>query len=479
MIIVQKLNPFTMRPAFFLAIIFILTSSCESPIVGDLVVEDVNIIDVENGETLQHQDLVITGNKITNIVRHGTRKISSPVVIDGKGKFLIPGLWDMHAHMMRNKWYESQMPLMRANGITGFREMWGDLRIVNETRQKIHRDSLPYFRYIASGHILDGRKPFWKGSISVADVDYAYQVVDSLKNAGSDFIKVYSFLDPKVFNAIAKRSKELSIPFAGHVPHTVRLPEASARGMASMEHLYGFLTEACSESDSAFALMQRSVAAFNAGDMKERKRLSSIYHSLVLENFSLPKLQSVCDVLKQNNTHIVPTLATLKGIYFINDSAFTNDERKRYLSDETLEYWREVEVDDMKSNTEQDWSDKKRRWEVEQLIMKMLISEKVTIMAGTDCDNPYAFPGFSLHDELKMFVNLGMTPLDALRSATIVPAKFMNMTDSIGSIAQGKLADLVLLKANPLDDISNTTAIEAVVANGKLYDRTYISSILD
>lgn len=468
-----------MRTNLCLAAILILICSCDSLIVGDLVVENVNIIDVETGETLQHQDVVITRNKITSIMEHGTRKISSPVKIDGSGKFLIPGLWDMHAHMMRNKWYESQMPLMRANGITGFREMWGDLVVVNDTKQKILRDSLPYFRFIASGHILDGRKPFWKRSIPVAGVDEAHQVVDSLKKAGSDFIKVYSFLDPKVFNAIAERSKELSIPFAGHVPHTVRLTDASKQGMASMEHLYGFLTAACSEPDSAFALMQQSVAAFNSGNEEERSRLSSVYHSLVLEKFSPQRLRSVCEVLKQNNTHIVPTLATLKGIYFINDTTFTNDARKRYLSDETLAYWREMEEEDLKSNTDKDWSDKRRRWEVEQLIMKTLISEKVTIMAGTDCDNPYAFPGFSLHDELQMFVGLGMTPLEALCSATIVPAKFMNIADSLGSISQGKLADLVLLKANPLNDISNTKAIELVIANGKLYDRNYISSVLD
>ena len=371
------------------------------------------------------------------------------------------------------------MPLMRANGITGFREMWGDLGVASDVKRKIRSDSLPHFRFIASGHILDGRKPFWKRSISVAAEDEAYHLVDSLKKSGSDFIKVYSFLDPKVFNAIAERSKELSIPFAGHLPHTVRLADASSKGMASMEHLYGFLTEACSDADSAFALMQQSVAAFNSGNKEERSRLSLQYHSLVLENFNLQRLRSVCEVLKRNNTHIVPTLATLKGIYFINDTTFTNDQRKRYLSDETLDYWREVEAEDLKSNSEQDWSNKRRRWEVEQTIMEILIREKVTIMAGTDCDNPYAFPGFSLHDELSMFVDLGMTPLDALRSATLVPAKFMNLADSIGSISQGKLADLVLLKANPLDNIKNTTSIEVVVANGKLYDKHYIAYVLD
>ncbi len=459
--------------------LILLISSCDSRIAGDLVVENVNIIDVVTGSVLERQDLVIVGNRIANIVSHGSKTFSSPLKIDGTGKFLIPGLWDMHAHLLRNKWYESQMPLMRANGITGFREMWGDLNVAGNVRRKIQQDSLPYFRFIASGHILDGRGPYWPRSSFVATENDARRLVDSLKGAGSDFIKVYSFLDLGVFNAIAARSKELSIPFSGHVPYSVQLTEASATGLASMEHLYGFLTEACSESDSAFALIQRYAAAFTSGQKAERIRLSRQYHSLVLQNFSGQSMRQICMTLKQNNTHVVPTLVTLRGSYFINDTTFTNDSRKRHLSEETLTYWKDSEVEDLKSNSVQDWSNKRKRWEVEQNIMRILISEGVPIMAGTDCDNPYAFPGFGLHDELSLFVDLGMTPLDALRSATIVPARFMSAADSLGSISQGKLADFVLLKANPLDDISNTSSIEAVIANGKLYDSKFISVVLD
>jgi hypothetical protein len=297
-------------------------------------------------------------------------------------------------------------------------------------------------------------------------------------NAGADFIKVYSFLEPDVFQAIAERCKQKSIPFVGHVPHVVRLTEASNAGMASMEHLYGFLIEACSDSDSALAIMKRSVRAFEDGDKAERKRINAQYHQYVLKSFSDQKLIEVCAVLKKNNTHIVPTLATLKGIYFINDSTFTNDPRKRYLSQETLEYWRDVAEQDLKDNSPQDWMDKRKRWEIEQQVMRILIKEGVPIMAGTDCDNPYAFPGFSLHDELEMFVELGMTPLDAIRSATSAPAKFMGSTDSLGSVSAGKVADLLLLDANPLNDIRNTTKINAVFANGILYDSTYVSSIV-
>lgn len=251
-------------------------------------------------------------------------------------------------------------------------------------------------------------------------------------------------------------------------------------GLELFAVLAGYMSAmACSEPDSALALMKRSVDAFNSGNREERDQISSQFHSLVLSNFSEERLKAICNVLKRNDTHVVPTLTLLKGIYFINDTTFTNDKRKHYLSNETLEYWRDVEIDDMKSNSSQNWINKRRRWEVEQQIMRILISEKVKIMAGTDCDNPYAFPGFSIHDEMVLFVKLGMTPLEALRSATSVPAEFMKMSDSIGSVSKGKLADLVLLNANPLEAISNTTNIHAVIANGELYDQRYISAVLD
>jgi hypothetical protein len=324
----------------FLSILLLISiSACDSPLTGDLLIENVNIIDLESGTITQDRDILIKGNKITGIVQHGTGNMSSVAVINGRNRFLVPGLWDMHVHVMRNKWYESQMPLMRANGITGFREMWGDLAVVREVKAKTLGDSLPYFRFIAPGHILDGGKPFWNRSIPVATSAQANNVIDSLREAGADFIKVYSFLDTDVFSAIAKHCRELSIPFAGHVPHRVKLTMAANAGMASMEHLYGFLPEVCSDPDSAFVLMNRSVDLWESGNKKERKLAVRRYNSFVLENFTRQKLDAVCEVLKRNNTYIVPTLATLRGIYFINDTTFTNDPRKRYLSNETLEYW--------------------------------------------------------------------------------------------------------------------------------------------
>jgi hypothetical protein len=384
----------------------------------------------------------------------------------------------MHAHMMREKWYESQMPLLRSNGITGFREMWGNLEIANNVRSQIENDKLPYFRFIASGHILDGKKAFWAGSIPVETEGRALTIIDSLIKQKADFIKVYSFLTPEMFHAIARRCKEKGIPFSGHVPHTVWLNDASNAGMASMEHLYGFLIEACSNSDSAMALMQQSVKAYEKGDKEERKKIQLLFYSLVLDNFSKEKMRLIAQTLKKNNTYVVPTLVTLRGEYFANDTSFTFDPRLKYMSKETLAFWKETTENDIKRNTETDWLNKRKRWLIERQIMEILISEKVPIMAGTDADNPYAFPGFSLHDELALYVEDGMSPLEALRSATIIPLNFLKMTDSIGAIEKGKLADLVMLEANPLEDIKNAAKINTVISNGKVFGKNYVDSIL-
>src|SRR5688572_5212700 len=181
-----------MSRRFCYILLTLATISCRQPITGDILIENVNVVDVEAGDIISHQDIVITANKITNISHHGHNDIEAKSIIEGKDQYLIPGLWDMHEHMMREKWYASQMPLLRANGITGFREMWGNLEIANGVRSQIENDKLPYFRFVASGHILDGRKPFWGGSIPVATEDRAIEIIDSLIDRKADFIKVYS-----------------------------------------------------------------------------------------------------------------------------------------------------------------------------------------------------------------------------------------------------------------------------------------------
>jgi imidazolonepropionase-like amidohydrolase len=189
----------------------------------------------------------------------------------------------------------------------------------------------------------------------------------------------------------------------------------------------------------------------------------------MVNNFSESRMRSIAMVLKQTNTYIVPTLVTNKGLYMANDTAFTNDKRLGYLGEETRTYWSNEITNSLKKHRDKDWQTRKKHFELDKRMIKILADEKVPILAGTDYDNPYAFPGFGLHDEMALFVESGMKPIDALRTATINPVKYLKMTDSLGTIEKGKRADFVLLNANPLTDISNTKNIYALMSNGKFY----------
>jgi hypothetical protein len=361
--------------------------------------------------------------------------------------------------------------LLIANGIIGIREMAGrDMRLADSLKKGMQKGTLPYFHFTASGHIIDGKKVFWPGKLSAPDTATAIRLVDSLIGEKVDFIKLYSYLEPDVFEAIAKRCREKGVTFAGHVPHKVWLTQAAQAGMASMEHLYGFLIEACAYPDSAMKFRRRNSDNFEAGmTAKLRTEKARAGEAFMLDHFSESRMRNIAKVLKQNNTYIVPTVVTNRGFYFSNDTAFTNDNRLKYLSQATSTYWKETVKTDLQNHSAEDWRNLRKRYEVEKRIIKILADEKVNIMAGTDFDSPYCFPGFSLHDEIALFVDFGMTPLDALRTATINPVTYLKMTDSLGTIEKGKRADFVLFNANPLKNITNTRNIFALMTNGKLY----------
>ncbi len=430
------------------------------------------VVDVQNDKLLKHYAVIVEGNKIISVRPISKTKLSKEVrVINSKGKYIIPGFWDMHVHVLEeDEGYKWQLPLFLANGIIGFREMWGDRKVIDSIRIEMQKGTMPFFHFTASGHIIDGKKVFWEGSLSATDTTTAFHLVDSLANAKVDFIKIYSFLEPEVFEAISKKCKEREIQFVGHVPHRVWLTRASEAGMASMEHLYGFLIEACSFPDSAMKMKKINADNFEAG-MEPKLRIEKARSSekFMLDNFSENRMSAIAKVLKRNNTYIVPTVVTNRGGYFSNDTSFTNDIRLKYLSPEARDEWKEETENDIKKNTSQDWQNKRKRYDIEKIIIKILWQEKVPILAGTDSYNPYAFPGFSLHDEMALFVEFGMTPIDALRTATLNPVKYLKMTDSLGTIEAGKRADFVILNGNPLTDIRNTKNIYSVMINGKLF----------
>lgn len=471
-----NLNKSVVTHTFLLPLL--LLSCCKQTTQGDLLIQNVNIIDVEGGRVISQQDVLVARNKIVKIFDHNEWDIRADRTINGEGKYLIPGLWDMHVHTLMSDWYRWQLPLLRTNGIIGFREMWGDPLLFDSIRHRMRNSDLPYFHFVASGHMLDGEMPAWEGSTAVVTPEDGIRLVDSLAGANVDFIKVYSLLTKEVFKAIATRCKQRGIPFAGHVPFPVTVKEASEAGMASMEHLYGLRAEACEYRDSAYSLMEKVSVVYTSGNNALATLVYTRIYALTTEHFSPDKAKEIAQTFKQNNTYIVPTLVALRGVYLRNDSSITNDHRLKYMSESTLASWRQSTEHDLKTLSAADWEGRRKRWIVERQILKILAEENVPILAGSDSDNPYAFPGFSIHDEMALFVDVGMSPLQALQTATLNAAKYLNVIDSLGTIAEGKLADVVLLDGNPLEEIRNTTKINSVIVKGVVYDQEYFARSL-
>jgi len=441
----------------------------------DLVISNPKIINTENGSIIRDHDILITGNVIVNIVPHRRNYNKSIKVIDAHDMYAIPGLWDMHVHALWSGWFEICNPLMLANGVTGFRDTWGDLKLADTVRSRMANGEIPFQRFILAGNLVDGTPPIWPVSQVAENPESGVKLVDSLYKAGANFIKVYSRLTPETFQAIAKRCRELNIKFIGHLPQKVRLIDAANAGMYSMEHLYGF-TEAFSDiEDSIFAIMNKIDWA---GDRMTVASFSAERQSLLLKSKIVQaKVDKVCSALKANHTWIAPTLNLLRGFAYMDVLDTVKDERLDYLPSEQTATWK-VENDlRVKNRTAQQWKDAKALYQnsVEQL--RLLNKNSIPILAGTDTPNPYCFPGFSLHDEFERMIGAGLTTLQVLQTATLNAAKYLDKTDSLGIIAPNKYADIILLSQNPLDDIANTKKIEGLCVNGKFYSKKDLESL--
>ncbi|MEO7963430.1 MAG: amidohydrolase family protein, partial [Gemmatimonadaceae bacterium] len=420
----------------------------------------------------------MSGNRITSVGGAALVVPAGATVIDGSGTFAIPGLWDMHAHVAMWGMEQTLMPLNIANGVTGLREMFGEVGYAKRVRADITSGKLVGPRFIFSGNIVDGFPPTRPGEVVVRNPDEGRRAVDSLADIGAEFVKVYSLLDSASFDAIAVRAKERKIPIAGHVPLSVTALHAARMGQRSMEHLEG-VAAGCSREES-------SIVKGRVEWLRKRAADSAIAPTLLSEMRSAQTTmrrsfdQARCDALLRQLAALgvwqVPTMGVTHAMWSIGDPALVKSDRTRYLTAPVRQMWEMLSAD---TNFSRDTSGRVFNRDVERRIVTRMAALGVPVLAGTDAPNPFTYPAFGLHDELEMLVDAGFTPLQALRTATINPARYFSATDSLGSIAPGKLADLVLLSGNPLRDIHNTRRIHAVVANGKLYDRGALDAVLE
>jgi len=427
----------------------------------DLLLKNVTIIDVASGETHLKRHVGIDGDKITQIYSNAIIASKETQTIDASGKFLIPGLWDMHTHYFWN--YNSSNPALIANGVTGIREMWGNMDIINMVKKQIVNGTITGPDIFTAGAIIDGNPPIWPGSAGVGNAEEAVAEVDKQITQGVDFFKVYSRLTREAYYAIAAKSKASDIPFAGHIPNSISIWEAMEAGQYSSEHLYGILEAVNSKPDELAA----QPSAFSEKSME-----------LMIDNFDENLFDSLATVLAKSNMWISPTLTVLRSIAYLDDSTFTNDPRLKYVPAFMTASWDPAKDFRFKGRPASFYETSRKKYELQLSLMGKLANKGVKIIAGTDYANPFCFPGFSLHDEMALMVAGGMSPLQALQAATLNAAIFQGKEEKFGTVDTGKVASLVLLNANPLDNIDNTKKIHAVILRGKIIDRKALDKLL-
>lgn len=435
-----------------------------------LVLNHVTVIDATGSAPQTNMTVIITGDRITAMAATiDERHMTNAEVVDATGKFLIPGLWDMHVH-----WDDKDyLPLFIANGVTGIRIMWG-FPEHHEWRKEIEQGTLLGPRMYIASAIVDGPNPFWPDSVVASNAIEGRQAVKNAKAEGADFVKVYSRLPRDAYFAIADEAKKEHIPFVGHVTMSITANEASMAGQMSIEHLDGIMQACSSHQTELLEFAQETLANISGTNNPPKLRAERPDpDKLALDSFSPAKAQALFATFKQNHTWQCPTLTVLRWVRL---RAPTNEVRLKYMPPDFIPFWAKLTGSNKMSA--ESLAFEQRFFNKQLEIVGMMQHAGVGVLAGTDTSNPYCFPGFGLHDELEFLVQAGLTPMEALQAATRNPARFMGREHELGTIEKGKLADLVLLGANPLDDISNTRRINAVVYRGKLYSRPALDEML-
>lgn len=465
-----------MKSHIFLLAALVLTTSLSKAQVS--AITNVNIIDVESGNIAEGQTVVVTDDRITAIGSTGGTEVPRGAqTVDGSGKYLIPGLWDMHVHLddpemwpyhLERDKKEAHLRMLVAFGVTGVRDMGGGFDQVLKWKESVASGAILGPSIIAAGPIVDGDPPLWIGSAAAGTPEEGREIVQSLSRRGADFIKAYSVLDRDVFFAIVDESNRLGLPVAGHLPIRVSPIEAANAGMSSIEHAIGLTYECTSER-------QRFRRSMNAGQGMSGYPWGLYLGSdqRVQSTFDLQHCTDMIEAFASNQTWQVPTLRTLWGL---SSRAFDDNPDLRILVDEThVRNWLEnrtpdPQLADIRATT----------LDQNLKLVNAMHEAGVGILAGTDMAAlPYTYPGFSLHKELELFVEAGMSPLSALQTATLNPAVFLRQEDAVGRVKTGLIADLVLLDGNPLTNISNTQRISGVWKSGRMILRPELDTILE
>ena len=421
-----------------------------------LVLTDISIVDVETGKLRTGATVIIEEGRIRSVVKSRAAKLRlDDRVISCLGKYLIPGLWDMHIHLRES--LEPALPVFVANGVTGVRDMGSEFHVVEAMRRKISSGKLVGPRIFTSGPILESRRSIERlasvlgeegiaGRIGVSTPEEAEEAVRWLAEMPVDHIKFRTVANRAVYQAILDTAAAYGLSVVGHMPSSYRPLQVVESGQRSIEHVF-------------FPTLDRM-------EKKERRDLFS--------------------AMADRGTYFVPTYVSGYGFRLmpddevfaiIDDTEGELDERRKYVPRDMVESWRgQMELKRTERN-KQDWEGIMRS---SMLAAREMREVGAGVLTGTDLGAPLVYPGFSIHDEMAALVEVsGMTPAESLRAATLSPTEFLDLDAEHGSVKVGKIANLVLLNGNPLESIVHTKGIFAVILNGRFYSRMELDALLE
>lgn len=440
----------------------------------DVVVRDVTVIDVIDGQRLAHRDIALDGGRIVAITESAAGNgPKARTTVDGRGKFAIPGLWDMHVHFGGGeKLIEENralLPLYVAHGITAVRDAAGDLSpSVYRWRDAIAAGREVGPTLYTSGPKIEGKDSIWPGDIEVGSEAELDQALDRLVAQRVDFVKITdNTLSPALFLHALQQVKARGMTSSAHIPMAVPVARASDEGLGSIEHIaYAYKAGA---PDEAGLSARYAAGTLDAADVWDQ----------VAATFNPQSARAAYRALAANGTSVTPTLNGSRITAYLDQDDHAGDDYLKYIGPglQATYAWR---VERAAKDDAAAIARRQARFEAQAAILPLLQEAGVLLLAGTDAGflNSFNYPGIALHDELGLFVRYGLTPLQALQAATINGARFLGKDDLHGTLAPGKAADLVLVDADPLEDIAALRRIDTVILRGQVHDRKALDAML-
>ena len=417
----------------------------------EIVFTSVNVVPMDSEKIIPNSMVIVKDGKVTAIGKK-LKYDKNALVIDTKGKYLIPGLAEMHAHVPPNENLESHKEvlfLFAANGITTIRGMLGHPKHL-ELRSMINSGEVFGPRFYTTGPSFNG--------LSVKTAERGAAMVREQKAAGYDYLKLHPGLTKETFAAISSTAKEVGIPFAGHVSFGVGVWRAIDAGYSSIDHMDGF------------------VEAMVPGIESMVEQQTGLFGMFVADKADVAMIPKLMKELKDKNIWVVPTQSLADRWFAANYTGddFLKDPDSKYMDKKIVNQWIDTKKNLM-ANAQYDAKKIENFIKLRRKLIYECQQNGVGLLLGCDAPQIFNVPGFSTHNELKYLVDAGLTPYQALRTGTVNVAKYLNLSEA-GIIKPGAIADLVLINGNPLTDITNTKKVEGVMMRGKWLSKNEIEA---